>query len=235
MNKYKFPKIESLKRSLQEYDPVKLYGRIQNIVGLFVESEGPASFLGELCYILPDTGVKHNGGVNGDPILAEVVGFRGNKVVMMPFGELAGVSVGSKVRATGRFVSVKVGEDLVGRVLDGLGNPIDGKGPVLWECELPIYRSSPQPLERRPIQEVLPTGVKAIDALLTVGKGQRIGIFSGSGVGKSTLLGMIARYAKADINVIALVGERGREVREFIEKNLGEDGLKKEHCGGCDL
>ncbi|WP_144436915.1 flagellar protein export ATPase FliI [Thermosulfidibacter takaii] len=219
--------MESLKRSLQEYDPVKLYGRIQNIVGLFVESEGPASFLGELCYILPDTGVKHNGGVNGDPILAEVVGFRGNKVVMMPFGELAGVSVGSKVRATGRFVSVKVGEDLVGRVLDGLGNPIDGKGPVLWECELPIYRSSPQPLERRPIQEVLPTGVKAIDALLTVGKGQRIGIFSGSGVGKSTLLGMIARYAKADINVIALVGERGREVREFIEKNLGEDGLKK--------
>ena len=222
-----FPKLEALKQSLEEYDPVKHYGRVENIVGLFVESEGPASFLGELCYILPGTGVKYNGGVNGGPILAEVVGFRGKRVVMMPFGELAGVSVGSKVLATGRFVSVKVGEGLVGRVLDGLGNPMDGKGPIIWECELPIYRSSPPPLERKPITEVLPTGIKAIDALLTVGKGQRIGIFAGSGVGKSTLLGMIARYAKADVNVIALVGERGREVREFIDKNLGEKGLAK--------
>ncbi len=221
-----FVKLATLRRALEDYDPIKHYGRVRNIVGLYVESHGPATFIGELCHIIPATGVKANG-VASEPIMAEVVGFRGNSVVMMPFGELAGVSVGSKVRAMGRFVSVKVGKGLVGRVLDGLGNPMDGKGPVLWEDELPIYRSSPDPLHRRMITEVLPTGVKAIDALLTIGKGQRIGIFAGSGVGKSTLLGMIARYAEADVNVIALVGERGREVREFIEKNLGEEGLAK--------
>ncbi len=221
-----FPKLYTLKKHLEEYDPIKHYGRVQNIIGLFVESHGPASFIGELCHIIPGTGARSNGEKN-EPILAEVVGFKGKKVVMMPFGELAGVSVGSKVQATGRFVSVRVGEDLVGRILDGLGNPIDGKGPVVWEKELPIYRAAPPPLNRKRITEILPTGIKAIDAFLTVGKGQRIGIFAGSGVGKSTLLGMIARYAKADVNVIALVGERGREVREFIEKNLGEEGLKK--------
>ena len=220
-------KLSVLRQLLEEYDPVRHYGRVKNIVGLFVESEGPATFIGELCHIYPDTGTKRHNHTNGEPILAEVVGFRGKNVLMMPFGELAGVSVGSKVRATGNFVSVKVGHDLIGRVLDGLGNPMDGKGPVVWEEELPIYRPAPKPLERSMISEVLPTGVKAIDAFLTVGKGQRIGIFAGSGVGKSTLLGMIARYAKADVNVIALVGERGREVREFIEKNLGEEGLKK--------
>ncbi len=222
-----YPKLLALRQSLEELDPIKLYGRIRNIVGLFVESEGPATFLGELCHIIPGTGIKANGVLNVEPILAEVVGFKGKSVIMMPFGELAGVSVGSKVRATGRFVSVKVGRDLVGRILDGLGNPMDGKGPVLWEKELPIYRNPPSPLARRRITEVLPTGVKAIDGLLTLGKGQRVGIFAGSGVGKSTLLGMIARYAEADVNIIALVGERGREVREFIEKNLGEEGLKK--------
>ncbi len=220
-------KLSFLKSELEAYEPVRFYGRVKNIVGLFVESEGPATFMGELCYIHPDTGSKGDNGVNGGPILAEVVGFKGDSVLMMPFGDLAGVSVGSRVEATGRLVSVKVGEQIVGRILDGLGNPIDGKGPVPWELELPIYRPAPHPLQRSMITEVLPTGVKAIDAFLTIGKGQRVGIFAGSGVGKSTLLGMIAKYAKADVNVIALVGERGREVREFIEKNLGEEGLKK--------
>jgi len=218
-----FPCIDRLCEKLSHYEPVKLYGKVKNIVGLIVESEGPASFIGELCHIIPSA----NNGVKKEPIPAEVVGFKGKRVLMMPFSELTGVSVGSKVIALERFLEVKVGEGLVGRVLDGLGNPIDGKGPVEWETKVPVHRSPPSPLERKRITEILPTGIKTIDAFLTVGKGQRVGIFSGSGVGKSTLLGMIARYARADVNVIALVGERGREVREFLERDLGEEGLRK--------
>ncbi len=218
-----FPCIDILAERIAQYEPVKLYGKVKNIVGLIVESEGPASFIGELCHILPSV----SNGVKKEPIPAEVVGFKGKRVLMMPFSELTGVSVGSKVIALEKFVEVKVGKGLVGRVLDGLGNPIDGKGPVQWEAEVPVHRNPPSPLERKRITEILPTGVKTIDAFLTVGKGQRVGIFSGSGVGKSTLLGMIARYAEADVNVIALVGERGREVREFLERDLGEEGLKK--------
>ncbi len=215
--------LDKLIEKLSGYEPIKFYGRVKNIIGLIVESEGPASFIGELCHILPSV----NNGVKREPIPAEVVGFRGKRVLMMPFSELAGVSVGSKVIALGRFLQVKVGRGLIGRVLDGLGNPMDGKGPLQWEVEIPVHREPPLPLERKRITEILPTGIKTIDAFLTVGKGQRVGIFSGSGVGKSTLLGMIARYAKADVNVIALVGERGREVREFLERDLGEEGLKK--------
>ncbi len=215
--------LDKLIEKLSRYEPIKFYGRVKNIIGLIVESEGPASFIGELCHILPSV----NNGVKREHIPAEVVGFRGKRVLMMPFSELAGVSVGSKVIALGRFLQVKVGRGLIGRVLDGLGNPMDGKGPLQWEVEIPVHREPPLPLERKRITEILPTGIKTIDAFLTVGKGQRVGIFSGSGVGKSTLLGMIARYAKADVNVIALVGERGREVREFLERDLGEDGLKK--------
>ena len=215
--------IDRLVKELSSYKPINHYCKIRNIIGLVVESEGPASFIGELCYILPsiDNGIKR------DPVAAEVVGFKGKRVLMMPFSDLAGVAVGSKVIALGEFFQVKVGRCLVGRILDGLGNPIDGKGSLEWETVVPVHRDPPLPLERRRIEEILPTGIKTIDAFLTLGKGQRVGIFSGSGVGKSTLLGMIARYAEADVNVIALVGERGREVREFIEKDLGEEGLKK--------
>ncbi|SDF50877.1 type III secretion system ATPase, FliI/YscN, partial [Thermoanaerobacter thermohydrosulfuricus] len=138
-----------------------------------------------------------------------------------------GIGAGSKVIATGQTLRINVGNELLGRVLDGLGNPIDGKGPIKFEKSIPINNVPPDPLERKRIREVIPLGIKAIDGLLTCGKGQRIGIFAGSGVGKSTLLGMMARNAKADLNVIALIGERGREVNEFLEKDLGEEGLKK--------
>jgi flagellum-specific ATP synthase len=145
----------------------------------------------------------------------------------MPLGERSGIELGSEVIALGKEMKIKVGEDLLGRVLDALGRPMDGKGPIEGETEYPLDREPPPPLDRKPIREVLPLGIKAIDGVLTCGKGQRVGIFAGSGVGKSTLLGMIARYAQSDVNVIALVGERGREVKEFIEKDLGEEGLRR--------
>jgi flagellum-specific ATP synthase len=147
------------------------------------------------------------------PILAEVVGFRDNRVLLMPLGDMGDIAHGNEVVATGRCLTVRVGQELLGRVLDGLGNPIDGKGIIVGEDEYPVYQSPPHPLERKRITEPLSFGVKAIDGMLTVGRGQRMGIFAGSGVGKSTLLGMIARNCEADVNVIALIGERGREVR----------------------
>jgi type III secretion system ATPase, FliI/YscN (EC 3.6.3.15) len=159
--------------------------------------------------------------------MAEVVGFRDKNVLLMPIGDMSGIGPGSTVTVCHRDLEVAVGESLLGRVLDGLGNPIDGKGPVVPECYYPVSNQPPNPMTRPRIRQVLPLGVKCIDGLLTVGKGQRMGIFAGSGVGKSTLIGMIARNTKADINVIALIGERGREVREFLEKDLGEEGLKR--------
>ncbi|AFS78609.1 flagellum-specific ATP synthase FliI [Gottschalkia acidurici 9a] len=198
---------------------IKYSGKITKVTGLTIESEGPLSSIGELCYIYPFN--------EQEPILAEVVGFKEDKILLMPFGEMEGIRPGSTVVASGHSLRVNVGDQLIGRVIDGLGNPMDGKGSIKTEKHYSVSNSPPNPLERKTIREVLPLGVKAIDGLLTCGKGQRIGIFAGSGVGKSTLMGMIARNAEADINVIGLIGERGREVREFIENDLKEEGLKK--------
>ena len=210
--------LDKYKKVLQEKRLIQYYGKVSQVIGLTIESTGPLSNIGEICNIKT---------INGNTILAEVVGFKEEKVYLMPLGNMEGIGAGSKVIATGQTLRVNVGNELLGRVLDGLGNPIDGKGPIKFEKSIPINNVPPDPLERKRIREVMSLGIKAIDGLLTCGKGQRIGIFAGSGVGKSTLLGMMARNAKADLNVIALIGERGREVNEFLEKDLGEEGLKK--------
>jgi flagellum-specific ATP synthase len=205
--------------ALRHIDPIKVNGKVMQVIGLTVESEGPDVGIGEVCKIHPIKGKE--------PILAEVVGFRNNRVLLMPLGELLHIGPGCDVVATGRALTVQVGPELLGKVLDGLGRPLDGsKLPV----RLPHYstHSSPgNPLARPRVKVPLGTGVRSIDGLLTVGQGQRVGIFAGSGVGKSTLLGMVARNTSADINVIALIGERGREVLEFIEKDLGPEGLAR--------
>ncbi|NLY67152.1 MAG: flagellar protein export ATPase FliI [Tissierellia bacterium] len=198
---------------------VKYIGNITKVTGLTIESNGPITTIGELCYIYP-----HN---EKDYVLAEVVGFRDDNVLLMPLGDMDGIASGSRVVASGKTLRVFVGEELIGRVIDGLGNPMDGQGPIKTLKTYEVSNTPPNPLKRKVIKEPLSLGVKAIDGMLTCGKGQRIGIFSGSGVGKSTLMGMIARNSSADINVIGLIGERGREVREFIEKDLREEGLKK--------
>ena len=195
----------------------KEIGKVVKMVGLTLEATGPTSNLNDVCYITSEAKEKK---------LAEVVGFRDNKILLMPYDDMTGVGIGSMVENTGGSFRVPVGEALLGRTLDGLGNPIDDsnlKCSQFYEAEA----APPDPLKRKIIDEVLPLGVKAVDSMLTVGKGQRIGIFAGSGVGKSTLLGMFARNTRADVNVIALIGERGREVREFIERDLGEEGLKR--------
>jgi flagellum-specific ATP synthase len=198
---------------------IKYTGKITKVTGLTIESDGPIATIGELCYIYP-----HN---SLEPILAEVVGFKDDKILLMPLGDMEGIASGSSVVASGKTLRVNVGEALIGRVIDGLGNPIDGKGPIKTEKTYTVSNSPPNPLERKVISEPLSFGIKAVDGLLTCGKGQRIGIFAGSGVGKSTLMGMVSRNSSADINVIGLIGERGREVREFLEKDLKEEGLKK--------
>ncbi len=200
-------------------DPVRLTGRVMEIIGLVIESRGPAVSVGDVCLI---EGLRE-----GRRVQAEVVGFRGERVLLMPLGTVGGVAAGASVAASGRPLRVPVGHELLGRVLDGLGRPIDDRGPANAKKTRPLAAEPPNPLTRRRIAEPMVTGIRSIDALLTCGKGQRIGIFSGSGVGKSILLGMIARSSEADLNVIALVGERGREVRDFIEKDLGEEGLRK--------
>ena len=198
---------------------IRRTGKVSQFFGLVVESIGPDVFLGELCEIYSRK--------PGQPIVAEVVGLKDSKVLLMPYGELRGISLGSEVIATGRSGQVPVGEALLGRVVDAFCQPLDAKPLPSLETSYPIYPEPLNPLARTRITEVLETGVRSIDSLLTLGRGQRVGIFSGSGVGKSTLLGMIARNMNADVNVIALVGERGREVRDFIEENLGHEGLKK--------
>lgn len=193
-------------------------GKVVKVVGLTIESIGPDAKLNDLCriYSRQDEAV----------IMAEVIGFRDDRVLLAPYGNVEGVGLGCRVENTGAPLKVMVGQSLLGKSLDGLGNPLDGSGLV---CDIPysVEADPPDPLERKLINEVLPLGVKAVDSMLTLGKGQRIGIFAGSGVGKSTLLGMFARNTKADINVIALIGERGREVREFIERDLGEEGMAR--------
>lgn len=198
--------------------PFKLIGFIDTVSGLTVESIGPPASVGEVCRIYSDT---------EEEFLAEVIGFRQNRLILMPIGKTSGIRPGLKVTPLGKPLSVRISHNIIGRILDALGNPIDSGEPLIDGTEYPLDNVPPHPLKRARITEILPVGVKAIDSLLTCGKGQRIGIFAGSGVGKSTLLGMIARHSKADISVIALIGERGREVRDFIEKSLGEEGLKR--------
>ncbi|MBC7959391.1 MAG: flagellar protein export ATPase FliI [Vallitaleaceae bacterium] len=196
---------------------MKHLGRVTKIVGLTIESLGPNVNMGEVCRIISED----------TSLFAEVVGFRDNRILLMPLGELTGIGLGSVVEALGHALQVSVSDGLLGRIVDGLGKPIDNNEPFYTKELYNIENTAPDPLTRKRISEPLPIGVKAIDGLLTIGKGQRVGIFAGSGVGKSTLMGMIARNTSADINVIALIGERGREVREFIEKDLGEEGLKR--------
>ena len=193
-------------------------GKVVNVVGLTIESAGPDSKLGDLCRILPETeGAK--------PIMAEVVGFRDKKTLLMPYDSVDGIGLGCVVENTGDPLTVTVSEKLLGKTVNGLGIPIDGD--TITGVAYPVEAAPPDPMSRAIIDQVLPLGVKAVDGMITVGKGQRIGIFAGSGVGKSTLMGMFARNTKADINVIALIGERGREVREFIERDLGEEGMRR--------
>jgi len=199
-------------------DDFQQTGKVTQIIGLTLESRGPSASIGDLCLIHPR---------NSKPIYAEVVGFREQKVLLMPLDDLTGVAPGSFVTALGRPLKVGVSPQLLGRVLDGLGRPLDGLGPVFADAFYPISGRSVQPLERQRIATPLTVGVRAIDGLLSCGKGQRLGIFAGSGVGKSTLLGMMARNTDADVNVIALIGERGREVREFLERDLGPEGLAR--------
>lgn len=217
MSEFNF--IPKYRHVLETSTLIRYSGRVSKLIGLTIESQGPAVNMGEVCLIYP---------LKGDcPIVSEVVGFKGETVLLMPLGEMGGIGPGSKVVATGESLQVEVGEGLLGRVLDGLGNPIDGMSKPVLNRKYPVNNLPPNPLMRNRIIEPVTLGVKAMDALLTCGKGQRIGVFAGSGVGKSTLMGMIARNTQADINVIGLIGERGREVREFIENDLGEEGLKR--------
>ena len=200
-------------------DPIKCVGRVVKVQGLLIESRGPAAIIGEMCRVDAPKG--------RGLIQAEVVGLRDDIVQLMSYQETDGIEIGSRVIASGTRLEVAVSRKLLGRVLDAQGNPIDGKGEIESQVLYPAIAEPPNPLKRRRITQRLITGVRAIDGLLAVGKGQRLGIFSGSGVGKSTLLGMIARNTSADINVVALIGERGREVNDFIENDLGKEGLAR--------
>ena len=200
-------------------DTIRRNGRVNEVIGMVIESQGPAGSVGEMCRIY----ARHG----SPPLPAQIVGFRDRKVLLMPLGNMEGVHPGSEVVSSGRPPSVGVTDQLLGRVINGLGEPMDGLAPIHPESRRSVTASSPDPIHRRRISEPIGTGIRAIDGLITMGKGQRMGIFSGSGVGKSILLGMVARYTSADVNVIALIGERGREVREFIERDLGEEGLKR--------
>lgn len=211
--------------SIEKYESLlnrtfeKRLGKVVKVVGLTIESIGPNAKLNDLCHIYSGDGTRS--------VDAEVVGFRDDRVLLMPYGLTTGVGPGCRVESTGAPLSVAVSNDLLGRSLDGLGLPIDGKEEIEPAGYYSVEQTPPDPMSRQLISSVLPLGVKAVDGLITVGKGQRIGIFAGSGVGKSTLMGMFARNTKADVNVIALIGERGREVREFIEKDLGPEGMSR--------
>lgn len=206
-------------RRLQQLESAESYridGRVSEVVGLVVEATCPNGSVGDLCTI----DVR-----GGNPIRAEVMGFRDGKMLLMPLDTTMGVAIGSRVTLTNETLMIPVGPQLLGRIIDGMGRPIDGKGPIQTATYQSVYNQSPDPLSRQRIMEPISTGIRSIDGLLTVGRGQRVGIFSGSGVGKSVLIGMIARNTEAQVNVIGLIGERGREVREFIERDLGEEAL----------
>jgi flagellum-specific ATP synthase len=204
---------------LGRIEPIKFSGQVQKVQGLLIESRGPQAVVGELCQIVIPKQDR--------AVWAEVVGLRGDMTQLMPYDEMEGIEIGCPVIAMGEMLSIPVSEKLLGRVLDAMGKPMDGKGDVGAADWRSIFSSPPDVLRRRRISEKIYTGIRSIDGLVTVGKGQRMGIFSGSGIGKSTLLGMVARNTSADVNVIALIGERGREVREFIENDLGEEGLAR--------
>lgn len=215
MDKFDF---SPYKKILNDINPVVKVGKVVEIIGLIIEADGPESSIGDLCHIVSD---------DIEPISCEVVGFRENRILLMPLGSIEGLKAGAKVVNSGSDMKVKVSDSLLGRVLDGLGNPIDGLGEIAADKYYSTSGKLINPLKRKPIDEPLSLGIRAIDGLITVGKGQRMGIFAGSGVGKSTTLAMMAKNTSADINVIALIGERGREVREFIEHTLGVDGMKR--------
>ncbi len=211
--------INAYQTAIQQTNTMRHYGRVAQIIGLTVESIGPEAKIGDVCLIYPSN--------TKEPVRAEVVGFKNNQVILMPLGELGSIGPGCDVVNTGSPLNIKVGLGLLGRVLNGLGESLDGKKLPPGLQYFSTNQAPPNPLTRPRIHTPLHLGIKALDGLLTVGKGQRIGIFAGSGVGKSTLLGMIARNTSADVNVIALIGERGREVRDFLERDLGEEGMKK--------
>jgi flagellum-specific ATP synthase len=210
---------ETYQEIVRKAIPIRRYGQVNQVIGLVIEGLGPAAAIGDICQI------QLRG--KGDSIPAEVVGFREHKMLLMPLGHLRGIQPGDPILPMGIPAQAQVGKNLLGRVLDGMGNPMDHLGPLTCETEYPLYAQPSDPIFRQRITQPVDVGVKAINSLLTIGKGQRMAIFSGSGVGKSILLGMMARHTTAQVNVVALIGERGREVREFIDKDLGEEGMKK--------
>lgn len=210
--------LSSFARSLDNCNSLRVSGRVVQVIGLTIEAVGLDCQIGEVCEIQARSGEK---------ILSEVVGFRNSTTLLMPLGNMEGIQPDSSVYPQKTVLRAPVGSQLLGRVLDGLGEPMDGKGPLGDVETRPVNNAPPHPMERRIITEPLVTGVRAIDGFLTCGKGQRMGIFAGSGVGKSTLMGSIARSSRSDVSVIGLIGERGREVRDFVEGDLGEEGLKR--------
>ncbi|OEU61122.1 MAG: flagellum-specific ATP synthase FliI, partial [Desulfuromonadales bacterium C00003094] len=211
--------MEKLLQCVDNLNPLQVSGKVTKIVGLVVEGYCPASTVGTLCELVPLNG--------GEPVPAEVVGFRDGRALLMPLGELRGLGPGSLIRVLRDSASLAVGPELLGRVIDAMGQPIDTGPSPSPQVEMPLYALPVGPMARKNIDQPLDLGIRAINGLLTCGEGQRMGIMAGSGVGKSVLLGMIAKNTRADINVIALIGERGREVREFIERDLGEEGLAR--------
>jgi flagellum-specific ATP synthase len=211
--------MDKLLQCVANLNPLQVSGKVTKIVGLVVEGYCPASTVGTLCELVPLNG--------GEPVPAEVVGFRDGRALLMPLGELRGLGPGSLIKVIRDSASLAVGPELLGRVIDAMGQPIDTGPPPCPQIEMPLYALPAGPMARKNIDQPLDLGIRAINGLLTCGEGQRMGIMAGSGVGKSVLLGMIAKNTRADINVIALIGERGREVREFIERDLGEEGLAR--------
>jgi len=211
-------KWDKYQEAIRSCQPIKMEGKIVKVAGIVAQANGPGMSIGSLCSI-------RNG--SGQNMQAEVIGFNDKRVIVMPFGEMRGIEPGSRIVDINKRPAIKVGEAYLSRVVDGLGHPIDGKGSIQANADYPIYGNVINPLKREIINEVIDVGVCSVNAMHTLGKGQRIAIMAGSGVGKSVLMGMIARHTAADVIVIALIGERGREVREFIERNLGEEGLKK--------
>ena len=203
---------------IRSFSPIRVHGKVHRIVGLVVEGSCPRSSIGSLCEILPLQ--------DHPPVPAEIVGYSNNRALLMPLGELRGLGPGSLIRVRKEQATIGVGDAMLGRVLDGMAQPMDQGPPLYLPTEIGLYSLPLGPMQREAISQPLDLGIRAINGLLTCGIGQRMGIMAGSGVGKSVLLGMMAKYAKADINVIALIGERGREVKEFIERDLGEEGLK---------
>jgi flagellum-specific ATP synthase len=204
---------------LAEAELLRCVGRVEELIGLVIEAQGPGGSIGDVCEI--------NSPRLAEPVRVEIAGFRKGRTLLMPLGSLSGVAPGDEVRSLGPASHAPVGGQLMGRVLDGMGEPLDGLGPLHYTGRAPLIRQPTDAMQRRRVEEVMVTGIKSIDGLTTLGEGQRVGIFAGSGVGKSTLLGMIARYAQSEVNVVALIGERSREVREFIERDLGPEGLAR--------